>query len=84
MSTSGALQTSVSDINLEPMLQDLHDELEGRVCCRDDLLLQLRERKQWQVEHMTQRPVMYNVVVIKGMPLLIASEPKEIGLPAHG
>lgn len=80
MLTSGVLQASVSDINLEPMLQDLPDELEGRVCCREDLLLQLRERRQWQVEHLSQRPVMYNVVVIKGMSLLMAFRPKEIEL----
>jgi hypothetical protein len=64
---SGDRQTSSSNINLEPMLQDLPGELEGQTCCRDDILLQLRDRHQWQVEHMSQRPVMYNIVIIKGM-----------------
>lgn len=53
-----------------PMIQDLPDELEGRSCSREDVLLQLRDRVQWQNDHMKQRPVMYNVVIIKGMWLL--------------
>lgn len=73
---SGDRQTSSSSIDLEPMLQDLPGELEGQTCCKDDVLLQLRDRHQWQVEHMSQRPVMYNIVIIKGMhpqPLMVAT-----------
>lgn len=50
-----------------PMNQDLPDELEGRSCSKEDVLLQLRDRDQWQNDHMRQRPVMYNVVIIKGV-----------------
>lgn len=55
--------------NQGPMVQDLPDELEGQPCSREDVLLQLRDRDQWQNDHMKQRPVMYNVVVIKGTSL---------------
>ena len=79
MPPAGASHASTSDINLEPMLQDLPDELEGQVCCRDDLLSQLRERERWQIEHMSQRPVMYNVIVIKGTSLFSSVRPEENG-----
>lgn len=70
----GDRQVPSNDINLEPMLQDLPGELEGQACCKDDVLLQLRERDQWQVEHKSQRPVMYNIVIIKGVfPSALAS-----------
>lgn len=49
------------------MIQDLPDEVEGQAYFKDDLLLQLRDREQWQNDHLRERPIMYNVVVIKGM-----------------
>lgn len=55
-----------TNIDQGPMVQDLPDEFEGQSCSREDVLLQLRDRDQWQNEHMKQRPVMYNVVIIKG------------------
>ncbi|KAJ9102948.1 hypothetical protein QFC19_004504 [Naganishia cerealis] len=48
-----------------PMNQDLPDEVEGQAYSTDDLLLQLRDREQWQNDHLPERPIMYNVVVIK-------------------
>jgi hypothetical protein len=48
------------------MTQDLPDEAEGQAYSTDDVLVQLRDREQWQNDHLRERPIMYNVVVIKG------------------
>ncbi|KAJ9125148.1 hypothetical protein QFC22_000102 [Naganishia vaughanmartiniae] len=64
MSAQG-IEPVLNDTETGKMVQDLPDGLEGQVYSADDLLLQLRDRKQWQNDHLRERPIMYNVVVIK-------------------
>ncbi|KAJ9108767.1 hypothetical protein QFC21_000087 [Naganishia friedmannii] len=67
------------------MIQDLPDEAEGQAYFADDLLVQLRDREQWQNDHLRERPIMYNVVVIKeSFAEIQRLYPELVGIDANG
>ncbi|KAJ9127823.1 hypothetical protein QFC24_000107 [Naganishia onofrii] len=79
------IHSSPNDNGNGHMIQDLPDEAEGQAYSTDDVLVQLRDREQWQNDHLRERPIMYNVVVIKESFAEIQQlYPELVGIDANG